>query len=584
MTSFKHKILVSNLILFLFFITMLFPLVNKSVNILVKKSFHDRVQVLIKGIEQSRNFDKKIKFLKALESKIFYRISLIDEEGNLIYDSKIEKLPKEKEHPHYYLSRREIIQAKEKQSGYREGWSELFLETFAYVAKAYNFEGKQYFLRAAFPIKEMERITRPFQIIFFSLAVVFLLVYSISSGFILLWVVRPIQHIINRIKPYQEGKEEFLPRMNLLKFQCKEFLDLSQTFDLLSERIKKQIQNLIEQKNENEAILQSLDEGIISLDSNFNITFANKMATSILGKEKLIGTEFHEFSSLSMIEECRKLVSLCLEEEKIMKKELIIGETKKKHIDIIASPKKQKQGVILFFQDKTSDYKVIAMGKNFVANASHELRTPITVIQGFAETLQDIPELPKEMLKEISHKIIRTSRRLSRIIKNLLTLEEVENLSAHNFTSCCVTGIIENCKDLLLSAHNNLNINVHVKKQELCIFAEGGLIELAINNLLENAIKYSTAQAYIDIEIDEFLDQVILKIRDRGIGIPSSDVEHVFDRFFTVDKARSRRHGGTGLGLSLVKTIIEKHGGNISVTSALDKGSCFTLSLPKLQS
>jgi len=229
---------------------------------------------------------------------------------------------------------------------------------------------------------------------------------------------------------------------------------------------------------------------------------------------------------------------------------------------------------------RRSEYKVIEMGKDFVANASHELRTPITIIRGFAETLQDLPEISQEMLAEITEKIVRTCIRLDKLVKSLLTLADIENLSRERMQEVNLVMLAENCERTLLTAHPNAHVKLHSEEGEVLIHAEGDLIELAILNLLENAVKYSQAPAEIEMKIERMGDEVQLKVIDRGIGMAQSDLPHIFDRFYTVNKARSRKLGGAGLGLSIVKTIIDKHSGKISVDSELGKGTTFTIIFP----
>jgi signal transduction histidine kinase len=229
---------------------------------------------------------------------------------------------------------------------------------------------------------------------------------------------------------------------------------------------------------------------------------------------------------------------------------------------------------------RKSEYKVIEMGKDFVANASHELRTPITIIRGFAETLQDLPEISQEMLAEITEKIVRTCIRLDKLVKSLLTLADIENLSKERMQEVNLVMLAENCQRILLTAHPNARVKLHSAEAVVLIHAEGDLIELAILNLLENALKYSQAPGQIELMIEPSGVEVQLKVIDRGIGISQSDLPHIFERFYTVNKARSRKLGGAGLGLSIVKTIIEKHSGRISVESELGKGTTFTIIFP----
>ncbi|MEK7339515.1 MAG: ATP-binding protein, partial [Verrucomicrobiota bacterium] len=240
-------------------------------------------------------------------------------------------------------------------------------------------------------------------------------------------------------------------------------------------------------------------------------------------------------------------------------------------------------GAIVVLQDKTSHYKVLEMGKDFVANASHELRTPITIITGFAETLQDLPDLPRDVVIEITEKIVRNCQRMDSLVKNLLTLADLENLPPSRFTECDVVAIVETCRQVVLSLYEKAKIHIEKSEESILVAADPDILELAIINLLDNAAKYSPPPAEILVQIAQLSEEVSITIQDKGIGIPVADLEHIFERFYTVDKAHSRRLGGAGLGLSIVKTIIENHHGVISVKSEMGVGTTFTILLPKLK-
>ena len=162
------------------------------------------------------------------------------------------------------------------------------------------------------------------------------------------------------------------------------------------------------------------------------------------------------------------------------------------------------------------------------------------------------------------------------MVKSLLTLSNVENLSREEFKWVDLLPIVEQCKLLQLAIHPEISIAIHADGSKAMLFLDADVFEMAIMNLLENAIKYSTSPADIAIRI-QTKPHFAFEIEDKGIGIPEGDLPHIFDRFYTVDKARSRKSGGSGLGLAIVRTIVEKHGGNIVVFSKIGKGTRFTI-------
>lgn len=213
------------------------------------------------------------------------------------------------------------------------------------------------------------------------------------------------------------------------------------------------------------------------------------------------------------------------------------------------------------------------IGKDFVANASHELRTPITIIKGFAETIHDIPELSTTMLEDFMEKIMRSCNRMERLVKNLLTLADLDHVSGARLQQCDLVALADNCIYTLLSLHPNLHIELLHSHTEALILADPDLLELAIMNVLENSVKYSEKDTSITVTVESLDEVITLTIADQGMGIPQEDIPHVFERFYTVNKSHSRKLGGAGLGLSIVKAIIDKHSGTIDMFSQLGKGT-----------
>ncbi|MCH9614650.1 MAG: Adaptive-response sensory-kinase SasA [Chlamydiia bacterium] len=312
-------------------------------------------------------------------------------------------------------------------------------------------------------------------------------------------------------------------------------------------------------------VLKKLNEGLLLLNRRYRVIYANPKACKLLGlpKDRLKkGTDFLKLGILvTPIKQCR--------ENSLVIQDRFNGS------DLKISP--LKPGIMITIAGHQT------LGKEFVANASHELRTPITIIKGFAETLRDVPELSGDMLDEITQKIIRNCLRMSHLVKNLLTLADIENISQSKLQSVDLGGLIDGCISMLKTVHKSATVNLSVQNGECFVNADPDLLELALSNLLENAVKYSEGPANITISISLKKDAIKLSIADKGLGIPDDDVDHIFDRFYTVNKAHSRKLGGAGLGLSIVKSIIKLHKGTISVSSKIGQGTLFTILLPKLR-
>lgn len=589
MLSFRKKILVSDLILFLLFIALLFPFVGKTIGNIMRKSLEDRAASFIERLSGAQDFSGMLSILEDQKRIVFHQIALIDPEERVVYTTHGNGVETEFFGPDYELDHPEILEALQRGRGYGNGYSEFYQEMFSYIAIQFPFQGHVYILRAGFPYNEARMLTVDFEVGFLALGIFILLLYSVMTWAIIHRLTRPIQQIVDAVAPYQQGREEFLPKIVLSEaMQTDEFGKLASTLNSLNEKIQKQIEHLTHQKKETEDILESLSEGVVAFDTSAKVTFANQVSCRMLRAhhDAMIGHKLLELHAGSPIVEglskkCHEGVLQALQTSETIVQTWTLGDGGKIYLDLITAPLAHQSGAILVLQDKTSDYKVVEMGKDFIANASHELRTPITVIRGFAETLQDIPNLSQKMLHEITEKIVRTCGRLDRLVKSLLTLADIENLSENSFQPCDLLALIENCKHMLLTAHPEAKIEIKMPESKIYVVVDNDLFDLAITNLLENAVKYSLPPAHIGVSIKiEKGPEVHIAVQDSGIGIPEKDLPHIFDRFYTVDKARSRKSGGAGLGLSIVKTIIDKHHGRIKATSELGKGSCFTIILP----
>ena len=334
-------------------------------------------------------------------------------------------------------------------------------------------------------------------------------------------------------------------------------------------------------KRFSQKVCDFLEEGVILVGRHFKIFHANRAACTLLNLQQahMLKKKLGSFSHPLLERAVFQLIQARETSETITETFNIEGEG---FFELIAFSPARNKGVILI-RDRSDQKQVIEMGKAFVANASHELRTPITIIKGFAETLQDLPELSMDMLSEITEKIVRNCQRMENLVKSLLTLSDLEMHAAPSFQECDMCQLVESCRHLLSPLYPKAHIELRSVEPQVKLLADPHILELAIFNLFENAAKYSTVDAQISVEITKREREVVCTIKDRGIGMAPQDLKHIFERFYTVDKARSRKLGGAGIGLSIVKTIIQKHDGSIAVDSKLGAGTSFTLTLPILQ-
>jgi two-component system phosphate regulon sensor histidine kinase PhoR len=411
-----------------------------------------------------------------------------------------------------------------------------------------------------------------------ALLTTFLFLFGLLAWGLVFYFTKPVKQILNEIRQYQEGKEDTLPEIHLQSGVKDEFTVLADTLNSLSKKIKNQIQSLTRERNNKSAILESLGEGVVAVDQMMTVTYINHMAEVFLDVKK------EEMTGRSFMLAKQPLVHRMIHEAQARKEPALavlkVEKKPKRYLDAIAVPR-GNEGAILVLQDKTGLHKVIELGRDFIANASHELKTPITIIRGFAETLHDHPELSHEVYKEITQKIVSNCQRMETLVRNLLTLAAIdEGLPSSRLQECDLYDLVDQAKQTILTVHPHAEIIIE-SAPEMYLLADGDLLLQAILNLLDNAVKYSKPPARVKVLLEKSSSEVIIKVIDQGLGIPQEDLDRIFERFYAVDKSHSRSLGGSGLGLSIVERIVEKHRGSIHVESELGKGSTFILTFPQ---
>jgi two-component system phosphate regulon sensor histidine kinase PhoR len=521
-----------------------------------------------------------------MHGDIFYKVALFNEKGSSLGASNVGVLGDENR---FLAQSGEIArEALEKNTDTFKTVISSEKEQFFCVAIPFTLEDKHFVLVGAYPTGPMQLFYESFNFWFAFICLAAVCIFSLFTILVFKRLHRPISKMISAISSYQNGKKDALTELSSQKGVCEDddLGRLSQTLVALSETVKKQLVAISHAKDEREAILETLCEGVVAVDSCMRIDYINFIGAKMLGvaKKLVMGKEFDEGVGSRydfFITKCKELLITAQMRRQIVTDSISIENTSKIYYDIIAAPRPESGGTVLVIQDRSSQQKVLEMGKDFVANASHELRTPITIIKGFAETLQDMKEMPHDMLSSIVEKIVRNCERMENLVSNLLTLADLENLSISPYVRCDIVPLIETCMDIVRGVYSDAHIELHTPGDSIFVAADSSILELAIINLLTNAAKYSKGPADIHVTITPGVGEVKIAIADRGIGIPEADVGQIFQRFYTVDKAHSRRLGGAGLGLSLVKTIIDKHHGTIEVASKLGAGTTFTILLPQ---
>lgn len=576
--SFKKKVFFTYFAVFCLFLLLLYPFAESSVQDIVKQTMLRRAEEVVVRLKTATTNEALVRRLKELRSNLFFRISVITNDGRVLYDSHAQRLLGPRFSLEYVVDHPEVTEAFQRGVGYAEGFSELFQAKFAYLAKSFDFHGNTYVIRVAFPYDYITQLRQDFVNGFLFFGTAALMLFAVMTWLVINRLTSPIQEIIHAVKEYQEGIDTHFPEIHL-QSKGDDFERLADTFNSLSRKVRSQIDALTGERNEKEAVLESLVEGVVAVDASLTVTYANKLFLNFLGlsQEELIGKNF---STAGKPKWSHLLIESRQQQEVKSDMDQIHANGKFLQLDLAAAPIKAMQGSVLVLQDKTAHYKMLRMQKDFVANASHELRTPITIIRGFAETLHDNPQMKQETMLMATSKIVRNCERMSHLIKDLLLLSDIEHLQESQLEKTDFYSLLHSCKTMLLDAHPQVVVQEEYEEGLAPIKVDKNLLELALMNLLENGVKYSRDTPTISLSLRKSKDKYLISIADKGMGIPKEDLEHIFDRFYTVDKAHSRKMGGAGLGLSLVKTIVDKHYGKIFVESELGQGTVFTIALP----
>lgn len=358
---------------------------------------------------------------------------------------------------------------------------------------------------------------------------------------------------------------------------------LTKMFNYLTVRLKSTLDEMYREKNKVEIILTNMTDGIIAVNAEGMVIHANPAAYNIFNvhKEDLYDKRFDDVSS--MLELGITFDDLLSDSEKNFNILNINNLIIKISTVPILNEHNETEGAMLVLQDVTEQEKLDKMRKEFVANVSHELRTPLTTIKSYTETLLDGALENKEYTVNFLKVIDSESERMTRLVKDLLQLSKLDyDKMEWNMKRLNMLTVIRDCVV-------KMEISAKLKNQDIAFEALGELceingdkdrIEQVIINIISNAIKYTPENGSIKVTANRLGNSVEVRIADTGMGIPKEDLPRLFERFYRVDKARSRAMGGTGLGLSIAKNIVEAHKGTIRIESEYRKGTEVIMNFP----
>lgn len=369
-------------------------------------------------------------------------------------------------------------------------------------------------------------------------------------------------------------------------FAQDEIGDLARSINYMARQLKNNIDDVISEKNRIQAILSSMADGVIAMDNWGRVILINPVVEDLFGIT-LAASRGKNILRVIRNYELEKLLNQALETGRSVQKQLQILTPEPRvfrvHVTPLQNSGVDRGGVVALLRDITERKRLEEMRSEFVANVSHELRTPLTSIRGFAETLLDGALEDPKVARQFLEIINTETERLSRLIDELLNLSKIEDRkSVPNRQPLEIEELIEQVVAILQprSQEKNITIKVDLPENLPVVQGDSDMLSQVLINLIDNAVSYTQPGGEIRIGAAAGQDELKVDVQDNGIGIPPESLSRVFERFYRVDKARSREQGGTGLGLSIVKHIIDAHRGSVQVESKVGKGSTFSFVLP----
>ncbi|MBI9015447.1 MAG: HAMP domain-containing protein [Clostridiales bacterium] len=546
----------------------------------VKENLIENATILKYLLESTGDTTVTSDFLHELDNHIDTRITLINSEGVVLTDTAINESKLEN-----HGTRPEIIAAYNGQVGVSKRYSDSVDKEMYYVALPVSTEDVSV-VRLSIPLRTLTEYTDEIVgniLIAAFVGVVLATLLGIRFLNLLTEPLGALTEATKNIAMGNYGEQVYVSSDD-------ELGQLAYAFNSMSLELDKRIIELKESNNTNYAILKSMINGVIAVDNEYKIMFINKAAQEMFEiKEKpLIGSDVidafkdHELSQLfnEKFDIYGQIQSeIEIDDGKQLKVYRVFSNVIRDR-DFIQN----NMGLLLSFVDITQMRQLENMRKEFVANVSHELKTPLTSIQGFIETLKEGAADNKEIRDKFIDIIDIEANRLKYLIDDILVLSDIEKSTGdHHVTELTPYEIIGEISGMMdqIAKKKNIDVSYIMAENMAPIMANKVWMKQMLINLIDNGIKYTPEGGSVKVQFSDVIDHYLITVKDNGIGIAPEHLERLFERFYRVDKARSKKEGGTGLGLAIVKHIVLSMDGDIDVVSEVDKGTEFSIRIPK---
>lgn len=553
------------LVFILIFTIMLFYAVSTYEADYATKKDLNLYTYMLKGYIEDKDFSKAEDLIQKFKGRNV-RITIINKDGNVEYDSftKTDLLEN-------HNDREEVKEARKKGEAYTARYSMTEKSSTMYYAMA--LPGGEV-IRAAKAIDGVNAL-RSTYFLWYVGAIIIMLLLS-------LWIANKLSYIF--VKPI-EDLDFITSRISngelnrRVKVTSKDELGkLAQSFNNMADKVESSLNEASEKQNRLSAILQSMESGVIAIDNNRKIIMINNYAKNIFNiSGDVVGSNVEKICMDIDFKEMFSMREHELQEYKI--KSPTVKYLRGRSADIIVN-NHQHIGAVAVLQDITEVKKLENMRTEFVANVSHELKTPLTSIRGFAETLRDVDD--DETKSKFLDIIDEEAERLTRLISDILLLSHIEQKQEFKQEEFSFDKVIEDVVDMMKHIADKKGIAMEVSGEELPVMVgDKDKLKQMLINLIDNGIKYSESGDKVTVKKSVSNDEFSIIVEDTGIGIDEEAIPRLFERFYRVDKARSRAKGGTGLGLAIVKHIIIGFNGNVKVESKIGVGTKFIVTFPK---
>lgn len=507
------------------------------------------------------------------------RLTFVNEDGTVLVDSKVHASGMED-----HSDRKEVEQAFRKRVGFSHRYSDTLGIEYYYAAVRVRTGSLYGVLRAGEAATDFAALLDTLIKAIFVIACLCMIVALVLVSFYSKRVMEPVEYITFMAEQISNGAYGG----NLHVDGDDEIARLAVSFNKMTMSLRAEQELVMRQKEELSSILASMNSGVAALDSEGKILFYNDAIRKLMDfdgtqqKEEIIGKSFYDYIEN---EEIADVIQYVEKEEKPLTREIVSEQQKKKvALSVKGTPlykeSKRVVGTLLMLDDVTRMKKLENVRRDFVSNVTHELKTPLTSIKGFVETLKggaiDDPEFSRRFLDIID---IETER-LTVLVNDILVLSEIESGNDPNKSMVDVESVIDSVLALLeKNEKKKVDIVKDVEGEIPPFFCNKDRLKELIINLADNGMKY-TNEGCVTIRCRKEENNLVLQFVDTGVGIPEEHLPRLFERFYRVDKGRSRKQGGTGLGLSIVKHIVELYKGTITVESEPGVGSTFTVRMP----